>query len=153
ALPEGVKLADFVAYMPTHSYIYILTREAWPAASVNSRIPPVALVNDDGKPIVDAKGGTQTILANAWIDKNNPVEQMTWARGEPMLIKGRLIANGGWIHQAGVTCFNQYKPPNEIEGDPSQAGRWVQHAHKLYNDDADHIIKYFAFKLRKPHIK
>src|SRR5262245_22431443 len=38
-LPEGVTLADFVGYMPTHSYIYIPTREMWPAASVNSRIP------------------------------------------------------------------------------------------------------------------
>jgi len=70
-----------------------------------------------------------------------------------MLIKDRLIANGGWIHQKGVTCFNQYKPPNNIAGDPFKAGRWLQHARKLYNDDADHIIKYFAFKVRNPHIK
>src|SRR5262249_21869099 len=126
--PEGVKLADFVGYMPTHAYIYVPTREMWPAASVNSRIDPVAIVDENGKPILDSNKKIQTIPANQWIDKNNPVEQMTWSPGEPMLIKGRLIANGGWIHQQGVTCFNQYKPPIAIEGDPSKADRWVQHA-------------------------
>jgi hypothetical protein len=152
-LPEGVKLADFVAYMPTHSYIYNLTREMWPAASVNSRIDPITIVDEDGKPILDNSKKIQTIPANQWIDKNNPVEQMTWAPGEPMLIKGRLIANGGWVYKQGVTCFNQYKPPNAIEGDPSKAGRWVRHARQLYSDDADHIIRYFAFKVRNPQVK
>jgi hypothetical protein len=32
-LPEGVRLKDFVAYMPMHSYIFTLAREMWPAAS------------------------------------------------------------------------------------------------------------------------
>jgi hypothetical protein len=31
---------------------------------------------------------------------------MTWAPGEPMLIPGRLVSNGGWIKRNGVTCFN-----------------------------------------------
>ena len=36
---EGVNLDDFHAVMPLHSYIYAPTREMWPAASVNARIP------------------------------------------------------------------------------------------------------------------
>ena len=35
--------------MPQHSYIFAPTRELWPAASVNARVPPV--VGPDGKPI------------------------------------------------------------------------------------------------------
>ena len=32
---RGVTIDDFVAYMPAHSYICTLTREMWPAVSVN----------------------------------------------------------------------------------------------------------------------
>jgi hypothetical protein len=81
--PEGVTLTDFVAYMSGHSYICTLTREMWPAASVNARIRN------------PAKG----VTASAWLDKKSPVEQMTWAPGEPMLIKGKVVANGGWINR------------------------------------------------------
>jgi hypothetical protein len=73
-LPEGVKLADFVAYMPTHSYIYSLTREMWPAASVNSRIDPVTLVDERAnpfstttkrcKPFPPISRSTETILSS-----------------------------------------------------------------------------------------
>ena len=36
---SGVALDDFYAYMPGHSYIFVPTRELWPASSVNSRLP------------------------------------------------------------------------------------------------------------------
>jgi hypothetical protein len=77
----GVRLDDFYAYMPMHSYIYAPTRELWPASSVNARVPP------------PAKG----IKASLWLDQRRPVEQMTWAPGSPMLIANRLISEGGWI--------------------------------------------------------
>ena len=85
SLPQSID--DFVAYMPGHSYIYIPTREMWPVASVNARVPPVLLVDDDGKAILDDKREPQYLAANAWLDRNRAVEQMTWAPGEPMLIK------------------------------------------------------------------
>jgi hypothetical protein len=150
----GVTLDDFVAYMPAHSYIYTLTREMWPAVSVNARIPPVLLVDDDGKPILDDKGNRQYLAANAWLDRNQAVEQMTWAPGEPMQIEGRLVANGGWIKREGVTCFNLYRPPVALPGKPSKAIRWVRHIRKIYGNEATrHIIRYFAFKVQKPHEK
>ena len=40
------------------------------------------------------------MAASAWLDRNQPVEQMTWAPGEPMLIRDRLISEGGWIERA-----------------------------------------------------
>ena len=58
-LPDGVTLEDFSAFMPMHSYIYHPTREMWPAASVNARIEPVPLVDDDGQPVLDDKGRQQ----------------------------------------------------------------------------------------------
>src|SRR6516165_7027796 len=97
---DGASLDDFVAYLPAHSYIYTPIREMWPAASVNARLSP------------PEKG----ISASAWLDQHRAVEQMTWAPGEPMLIPGRLVSNGGWIKRNGVTCFDLYRPPITLPG-------------------------------------
>ena len=40
--PGALQLDDFYAYMPDHSYIFVPTREMWPASSVNSRLPASA---------------------------------------------------------------------------------------------------------------
>ncbi len=56
ASPAAVTLDDFYAYMPMHNYIYTPSRELWPAASVNARIPPVPLCRRDGKPVLDEDG-------------------------------------------------------------------------------------------------
>ena len=55
---EGVQLKDFHAYMPQHQYICAPSRELWPAASVNARLPPI--IDADGKPI----------KAATWLDAN-----------------------------------------------------------------------------------
>jgi hypothetical protein len=134
----GVTVDDFIAYMPSHSYIYIPTREMWPVASVNARCT---------SPIPDLSAAT-------WLDQNRPVEQMTWAPGEPMLIADRLVSNGGWIGRLGVRTFNLYRPPLPMTGDRSQAGKWIGHIDTLYGTEAaHHIIKYFAFKVQYPHLK
>ena len=152
-LPPGVSLNDFRAYMPMHSFIFAPSREMWPASSVNSRIPPVLLFKPDGTPDLDDHGKQKTISASAWIDRNQPVEQMTWAPGLPMLIQGRLVSDGGWIEREGVTCFNLYRAPTVERGDPAQAGPWLDHVRKIYPDDADHIIKWLAHRVQRPQQK
>jgi len=151
----GVALDDFVGFMPAHSYIYTPTGQMWPASSVNSRIAPVLLVDEDGEPILDGDRKEQYLSASAWLDKNRPVEQMTWAPGLPMLIEDRLVSNGGWIKRDGVTCFNLYRPPLPLpNGDASKADAWIQHILRIYDEDtAGHIIKYFAFKVQQPEVK
>lgn len=153
-LPDGVTLEDFSAFMPTHSYIYHPTREMWPASSVNSRIGPVPLVDEDGNPVLDDNGRQIIISASAWLDRYSAVEQMTWAPGEPMLIQGRLVSNGGWVKRDGVTCFNLYRPPIIKHGDARKARPWKKHICKIYGKQAArHIIKYMAFKVQKPQKK
>jgi len=129
-----IRIEDFVAYMPMHSYIFKPTREMWPAASVNARISPPIGVDK----------------ATLWLDQNAPVEQMTWAPGEPMLITGRLVADGGWIERKGMTCFNLYRSPTIVPGDASKAGPWLDHVHKIYPKDADHIIAWLAHRVQRP---
>jgi hypothetical protein len=142
---QGVNLDDFSALMPMHSYVFHPTRELWPAVSVNARIEPVPAVDNEGKPIL--------MPANAWLDRNSAVEQMTWAPGQPMLIEGRLVSNGGWVEREGVTCFNLYRPPTPRHGDATKARPWVKHVYKVYGRDAKHIIRYLAFKVQHPESK
>jgi hypothetical protein len=137
---EGVSLHDFYAYMPSHSYIFAPTGEMWPAISVNSRVPPVTI-------------GDKTISPSTWLDRNKPVEQMTWAPGRPKLIPNRLIAEGGWIARNGVSTFNLYRPPTMQPGDATKAGRWIDHVRHLYGDDANRIIKWLAHRVQRPEVK
>jgi hypothetical protein len=150
---DAVTLDDFFAYMPMHTYIYAPTRDMWPSASVNARVPPVALVDDSGKPVLDEKGEQRFVSASAWLDRNKPCEQMTWAPGLPMVAHDRLISEGGWIERPGVTVFNLYRPPNIEPGNAAEAERWLDHVHKVYPDDADHIIKWSAQRVQHPEIK
>lgn len=140
---EGVSLNDFYAYMPGHQYIFIPTRELWPASSVDSRIKRVTTPGDSRKPM----------LASEWLDKNKPVEQMTWAPGFPEIIKDRLIADGGWIHRPKVSCLNLYRPATIELGNAAEAGPWVDHLRKVYPSDAKHITKFLAHRVQHPEQK
>lgn len=150
---SGVGLEDFVAYMPQHQYIFKPTREMWPSSSVNARVPPVALVDSTGNPIHDKDGKQKFQNAGAWLDQNSPVEQMTWSPGDPMLIDGRIIGDGGWISRPGCMVFNLYRPPNIEPGDARKAERWVAHIAKVFGDDSDHIIRWLAHRVQRPHEK
>jgi hypothetical protein len=138
-----VRLDDFVAFSPEHSYIYKVTGDHWPAASVNARIKAI-------------KEGDRLIKASEWLDKHAAVEQMTWMPGEPQIIKDRLIAlEGGIFPHPGAAVFNLYHPPivkpkPEKPTTEADVAVWLDHIKKIYPTDADHIVKYFAYKVQNP---
>jgi hypothetical protein len=150
---SGIALSDFQAYLPMHNYIYIPTRDLWPGVAVDSQLPSVPLFNKDGSPRLKPTGEPVLMGATTWLDRNQAVAQMTWAPGEPMLVHGRLMAEGGWIDHPGVSCFNLYRPPTIRLGDATKAQQWVDHVHKVYPDDADHIITWLAYRVQHPESK
>jgi hypothetical protein len=125
----------------------------WPATSVNARIPTVALTDKDGNPVLDKDDKPVRLKANMWLDQNRPVEQMTWAPGEPQVVRGRLISDGGWMRRPGCSVFNLYRPPARLPGDPAKAARWVEHVEKVYPEDAQHIIRWLAHRVQRPQEK
>jgi hypothetical protein len=149
----GVELTDFYAYMPTHQYIFTPTREMWPASSVNARLSPVAQLKKDGTPVMDAEGKPKFTKPSSWLDRQRPVEQMTWAPGELLVITDRLISEGGWITHVGISTFNLYRPPTIKPGEAAKATRWVDLMREVYPDDAEHILNYFAHRRQKPDEK
>jgi hypothetical protein len=150
----AVKIEDFVAYMQSHDYIFLPSGDSWPAARVNARLSPVSLVDKDGLPIVDPKTGEQKqIPASNWLAEHAPVEQLTWAPGLPQLIRHKLIGGGGWVDHKNATVLNLYRPPRPRVGDATRAGPWLDHARRIYPDDADQIILRLAHRVQRPHEK
>ena len=152
--PAGnVSLDDFQAYLPQHVYVFLPTREPWPASSVDARLGHIPLFDAKGQPVLNDDGEQKTARASLWLDWHHPVEQMTWAPGSPPLIRNRLIAEGGWIERRGATCLNLYRPPTIIRGNAAEAGPWLEHLLKVYGDDSDHIQRYLAQRVQQPEIK
>lgn len=137
----AVSLEDFWCHMEQHKFIYAPTGQLWPASSVDARISPIPTGPDD------------EISASIWISANKPVEQMVWAPGFPMIIRNRLMIEGGWIDRPGAACFNLYRPPMITGGDPAQAQIWIDHVRYVYPQEAEHIIHWLAHRVQRPHQK
>ena len=78
---------------------------------------------------------------------------MSWAPGLPMLVQDRLISESGWIERTGVGCFNLYRAPAVERGDAGNAGRWLDHVRYVFDDNADHIVKWLAQRVQHPEEK
>jgi hypothetical protein len=146
----AVTYDDFLAYMPEHKYIFRPSREIWVGASVNARLQPKPLLNKHGKQVIDDAGNPAFIKATLWLDRNQPVEQLTWAPGKPEIIADRLVSSGGWIRRPGCHVANRYLPPTIVPGNPRAATLWVRHVHKLYGREALHIIRCLAHRVQRP---
>lgn len=137
--PDAVLcVEDFYGYMPMHNYIFVPSREVWPAASVNARVPPPTAPN--GRPV----------RPSDWIDQHRPVEQMTWAPGQPVVLRDTLVSSGGIVAQPGCSVFNLYRPPEPASGDPAKAGPWLAHLEHVYPDDHDYIATWLAHRVQRP---
>jgi hypothetical protein len=160
APPRQARLEDFNAYLPTHSYVHMPTRQLWPAISIDSRLPPMQLFKADGSAMTKVDHRTKNkdakpvfVPASRWLDQNKPLEQMTWAPGEDEIIRDKLMSDGGWNQSHRSRALNLYRKPTPARGDPRQAGPWVDHIRRLYHQDAKHIITWLAHRVQRPHEK
>ena len=137
--PHGIGLTDFWAYLPQSRYVHRPSRELWGARGVTTVLPARAV-----------PGG---LRATTWLDRNRHVEQMTWAPGEPEVIEGRYIQDGGWIPYEGGRVYNLYRPPRPGGGDAGEAGPWLDLLRKLYPEEADDLLDWMAHRAQRPDEK
>jgi hypothetical protein len=160
APPRQATLDDFNAFLPTHSYVHMPTRELWPMTSIDSTLPPMQLFKADGTTVTKVDNRTKNkeakpvfITASRWLDQNKPLEQMTWAPGEDEIIRDKLMSVGGWHSRPRTRALNLYRKPAPVHGDPRQAGPWVDHIRRLYHQDARHIVRWLAHRVQRPYEK
>jgi len=139
------RYADFLAHLPSHSYINTKDGVFWPASSINAVLPAVETGAIDPKTKKPVK-----IRASTWLDNNQPVHAVTWLPGAPMVIPDQIIKEGGWIDEPGYRVFNLYRPPTIEPGDAAKADPWLEHLRYIYPDDADHIIKWLGHRVQRP---
>jgi len=126
---KAIAPSDFYSVLPQHKYLYVPTRDLWPAESVD---------------------GILSKEMRRWIDTNSAVVQMTWHPDEPLIISGRVVADGGWVPHPGVDVLNLFRPANPLAGNAIQAGKWRDHLRLIYPDDADHIERWLAHRIQRP---
>jgi hypothetical protein len=137
-LPPGSVSDDFYAYLPQHTYMFRPTRTLWPAASIDAIVP-----REHGR-----------MKPSTWLDRNRAVQQLTWAPGEPEIVKDKFVAGGGWQEHVGAKVYNLYHAPDlPVGGDPAKAQRWVDHLDRLYPECCGDIIWWCAHRVQHPEIK
>jgi hypothetical protein len=136
-----ISVNDFYAYSPSHRYVFVPTRELWPAASVNSRIG-----------VVDSAAG-EPVKASEYLDMTRAVDQMTWLPGAGLIVEGRLVFQGGWIERPGAKVLNLYLPPGIKLGDATKAAPWLDLLYRVYPLEAEEIIDWLAHRVQKPQEK
>ncbi len=129
----GIALADFGAYLPEHKYIYLPTGKMWDIGGINGAFPPIG----DTKP--------STI-----VDGRCPLHDITWAPGEPQIIEDKFLDQGGWLTKVGARVYNHYRAPRGMDGDPEQAGPWLDLLEKVYPADAWHLVDWLAHRVQRP---
>jgi Family of unknown function (DUF5906) len=146
------QLDDFVALTAPREYRNLRTGGAWDTTMINHSFPPIVLLDANGAP-QKVNGKIVKITPSSWLNQNRRVDQQIWAPGEPQLVEGRIVRKSGWRKRDKARCLNVYEAPEIVPSDAAQATPWVEHVHKVYPDDASHIVKWLAFKVQNPGIK
>jgi hypothetical protein len=90
------------------------------------------------------------LAASTWLDRNDAVEERTWAPGEPQIIENRLVAEGGFFAKKGARVFNLYRAPAIIHVINDDVSFWQSHLQQLWPEEADHIERWFAHRVQRP---
>lgn len=100
----AIGLDDFYAIPASSQFMFMPTRELWPADSVDGILPLIQMPTKRNGKWVMLKPGK-------WLKQYRRVEQITWCPGLPEIIEDKLIFDGGWQQRPGAHCLNLYRPP------------------------------------------
>ncbi|HXU06087.1 MAG TPA: bifunctional DNA primase/polymerase [Polyangia bacterium] len=140
-----ITIDDFYAYMAQHAYIFAATGDLWPAPSIDARLPPVVVTDENGE--------AKRVKPHSWLDRHRPVEQMTWVPGEPEIIRDRLVSDGGFFPRRGARVYNIYRRWNCPVGDATRAGPWLDLIDKIFGEERHHALSWLAHRVQRPSDK
>lgn len=128
-VPVGasVRPDEFFAFLPDHTYIHRPSGVRCSAASVDELI---------GKE------------ARAVLAPTVPVHKFTWAPGYPERFTLDAL-DGQYLLAEQVWLYNEYRRPRP-HTKPDDPSRWLELIRRLYPEDAEHIVSYFADAVQFP---
>jgi hypothetical protein len=87
----------------------------------------------------------------ARVERNSVVEGNTWWPGKPRIIEDIVVTDDGDVHAKGRRMLNTYQAPtHHTQGNPAMAGLWIEHIKRLWPDDAEVMMDYFAHTVQHP---
>lgn len=129
-----------------HGYWCLPTGTLWSAADIDRAFGKQRVgKDDDGREIF--------VPTSKWLTQHARIDQLTWAPGEPMFMFDTVVVEGGLLPRKGLTALNLYRGPRSAAGDAKAVQPWLDHVHKLYVRDADHIITWLAQRVQQPGVK
>lgn len=124
---QSVSMNDFFAFLPDHTYIHRASGERFSAASVDE------LVTKE----------VRSVLA-----LTVPVHKYTWAPGKgERFVLSEL--DDTYVDGEKVWLYNSYRAPKP-HVHAGDASRWLELVRRLYPDDVEHLISYFADAVQNP---
>jgi Family of unknown function (DUF5906) len=145
AAGRDLKIDNFRFYMKKdNAVIHTPSGAIWPGANLDRVLPWIEIGKDeDGEP--------KMMRPTTWLAKNSRVNDMTWSPADPKIINDALFEEAGRKTEVGARVFNRYSPPGlAADGDPAKAGPWIDHARRIYPDDAEHIFDCLAHRVQRP---
>ena len=145
-IAHDLQFYHFRAALAQHGYWCLPTGTLWSAADIDRAF---------GKQRVDEndKGESIFVPTSKWLTQHARIDQFTWAPGEDVFLFDMMVAEAGLIERKGLTALNLYRGPRCAAGDAKAIQPWLDHVHKLYPDDADHIITWLAQRVQQPGVK
>ena len=130
------------AHLPSGKIIDECSGEICAANSIDKHLPRVQ---------VDPLDPKKTVPATTWLSQNHYVNSMGWLPGERRIIDGKALTKDGWIDSPGDRTFNLYFPPTiERIKDDCEVQIWLDHVRKVYPNEWEHVVAWFAFKVQNP---
>jgi hypothetical protein len=138
---------DFVAAVTEDKAIHLSTRNFISKGTLNEIFCKV----DTGKRYKNGK--PITISPSQWLSRNQSIESIYWDPEHPQIMENVIVDEGGVIYSEGFDTYNSYLPSRIKMGEASEAQRWLDLIKKLYPREADHILKWLAYKVQNPGTK
>jgi Family of unknown function (DUF5906) len=133
--PDELTPEDFWAHLPSHSYINRRTREHFSVDAVNGHL----------RRFTDRLG----MKPAQWLDIYHATQQMSWQPGHPEIIEGTIADKGHLRPDPKGRVYNLYRPSEAVASE-ADSSPWVNHVRLLYPGDADHLMKWFAYRIQNP---
>ena len=145
-IAHDLQFDHFRAVPAQHGYWCLPTGTLWSAADIDRAFGKQRVgKDDDGREIF--------VPTSKWLTQHARIDQLTWAPGEPMFMFDTVVVEGGLLPRKGLTALNLYRGPRCAAGDAKAVQPWLDHVHKLYPGDAEHIITWLAQRVQQPGVK